>query len=333
MFVLLGISILLAALLALNSLSSLALAALWHILGGFTRRWPAALRARVLFLLRIGPALSAIFFVALFFVPSYLAYEPRVTTEGVSLKLAALAAASLIGLTLAILRAIASWRATARLTADWLLHAEPVCIAGLNIPAFCFEHAFPIIAIVGVIRPKLFIARRVLNSLTEDEIAAAIAHECGHLAARDNLKRGSLRACRDALLIIPCGRALDCAWSEASECAADEYAAREGRKMALDLASALVKIARMIPCGVRPTMPAGVFLIGDDEGSSLKSRVRRLIELAAQYNPRLQPKLSLTSLIWIIAGFVVISSAVLANTHMAQVTVHSFIEHAVAFLT
>ena len=29
--------------------------------------------------------------------------------------------------------------------------------------------------------------------------------------------------------------------------------------------SALVKIARNIPAGARPTMPAGVFLVGDEE--------------------------------------------------------------------
>jgi len=45
----------------------------------------------------------------------------------------------------------------------------------------------------------------VLNLLTVEEIAAAVAHENSHLAAHDNLKRGLQRACRDSLLIIPSG--------------------------------------------------------------------------------------------------------------------------------
>ena len=333
MFVLLGISIVLAALLALNSLSSLSMAGLWRLAGRFTRDWPAAARARVLFLLRIVPATLAMILVALFLTPAYLAYEPRTTTEGVSFKLALLAAISLIGIGFAVFRCLASWRATARLTADWLAHGELVEIEGIDIHAYCVEHAFPIIAIVGVIRPKLFIARRVTESLAPDEIAAALAHESGHLDARDNLKRGLLRACRDALLIIPCGRSLDQAWAEASEGAADEYAAREGRKMALDLAAALLKIARMIPGGARPTMPAGVFLLGGEEAAGVKWRVRRLIQLAAtEYRPRLQPGVEKNLLLWGTAGSLLIALAITANAPAVLFTVHSLIEHAVVLL-
>src|SRR5262245_64543688 len=55
----------------------------------------------------------------------------------------------------------------------------------------------------------LFRSDHLFQSLTSEEMAAAIAHECGHLAARDNLKRAALRACRDALAIFPCGARLD----------------------------------------------------------------------------------------------------------------------------
>jgi hypothetical protein len=88
-----------------------------------------------------------------------------------------------------------------------------------------------------------------------------------------------LRLCRDVLAIIPCGRALDRAWAESSEGAADEYAARAGGQAALDLASALVKIARMAPAGVKPSMPVTASLIGDDL-SLIARRVERLMKLA-----------------------------------------------------
>jgi hypothetical protein len=173
----------------------------------------------------------------------------------------------------------------------------------------------------------------VLAALTPDEIVAALAHESGHLATRDNLKRGLLRACRDSLLIIPCGRSLDSAWSEASECAADEYAAREGRERALDLASALVKIARMVPSGARPTMPAGAFLLGDESSTGVKWRVRRLVQLASsETRPQLQQGLFKSMLFWISAASFVVFITVVASTPLVLLTVHSLIERAVLFL-
>ncbi|MEO7970837.1 MAG: M48 family metalloprotease [bacterium] len=281
MFELLGLSLLLAALLTFNSLASSAIAGLWRVGGKLTRDWTASSRARLLFSLRTLPALLAFLSVSLLLVPSYLAYEPRHTAERVSFKLALLAFFSATGITVSIYRGIAAHRATAKLTADWLSQAKPIDISGIAIKAYQIEHTFPLIAIVGFLRPKLFVARQVLELLAPEEIAAALAHENGHLTARDNLKRGLLQACRDALLIIPSGRSLDRAWSAASEEAADENAARQGNGVALDLASALVKIAKNIPAGVRPTMPAGVFLLGDEETKGVKSRVRRLIALSS----------------------------------------------------
>src|SRR5262249_48078215 len=123
------------------------------------------------------------------------------------------------------------------------------------------------------------------QSLTNEEISAAMAHESGHLISRDNLKRPLLRACRDMLAIVPSGASLDRAWVEASEAAADEHAARGGSGGALDLASALIKIARLVPDGVKPAFPAGALLIGDDgaggvDGAGIAERVRRLTRLA-----------------------------------------------------
>jgi Zn-dependent protease with chaperone function len=336
MFELLGISLLLAALLTFNSCASVMTAGLWRLLGRKTRRYSAMARARLLFALRVVPALLAIMVVIFLLVPSYLAYEPRQTDESVSFKLGLLAFVSAVGLSLAIARGIAAWRATARLTADWLRHGERITLAGIKIATFRIEHAFPVIAIVGVVRPRLFIASHVLELLTAEEIAAAVAHENSHLAAHDNLKRGLLRACRDMLLIIPSGRSLDRSWAEAAEEAADESAARRGRGVALDLASALVKIARKVPSGARPTMPAGVFLIGEelagDEASGIKIRVGRLMALAggnASYNQELSPRL----LFWILSGlllsFVVV---VIVNATLIFSSVHSLIEHAVFML-
>jgi len=330
MFELLGLSLLLAALLTFNSLASLCMAGLWRVAGKATVSWTAESRARLLFSLRTLPSVLAFLVVALLFVPSYLAYEPRYTTETVSFKLGLLAFLSATGIVLSIYRGIATRRATSSLTSDWVRRGKPVQIPGIDIQAYRIEHAFPLMAIVGFLRPRLFIASRVLNILTADEIAAAVAHENGHLAARDNLKRSLLQACRDALLIIPSGRLLDKAWSEASEEAADEKAARLGNGVALDLASALVKIARRIPQGARPTMPAGVFLLGDDETKGIKSRVRRLIALsAAEYRAGTRYEVLNRLLVWTPLTLLLASLTISASSPLLLSRVHFLLERVV----
>lgn len=330
MFELLGLALLLATLLTFNSLASLVMAGLWRVAGRATNSWTAVSRARLLFSLRTLPALLAFLSVALLLIPSYIVYEPRHTTETVSLKLGLLAFLSATGMAVSIYRGIATNRATAKLTSDWLRQGKSVQIAGIDIEAYQIEHTFPLIAIVGFLRPKLFIASQVLELLTPEEISAAVAHENGHLAARDNLKRGLLQACRDALLIIPSGRLLDKAWSEASEEAADENAARQGNVVALDLASALVKLARKIPLGARPTMPAGVFLLGDEETKGIKSRVRRLIALAAiERRPVSRRDGSTSLLVWVPASMLLATLLVMATSPVLLSRVHALIEHAV----
>lgn len=280
MYDLLGLSLALAALLTINALATIASATLWRAVARPARAWSAEARARLIFALRIFPATAASTLVVTLFVPSYVAYEPWPTGEVVSVKLGILALLSALGIALALWRGIAAWRATRRLVANWLHHAEPVSIEGISIPAYCVQHSFPVIAVVGVIRPRLFVASRIFDALNADELRAAITHEAGHLAARDNLKRWLVRACRDVLVIFPSGRSLDRAWAEATEAAADEYAARAGAAQALDLASALIKIARIVPQGARPIMPAGAFLIGEKTPGGIEARVCRLARMA-----------------------------------------------------
>jgi Zn-dependent protease with chaperone function len=177
----------------------------------------------------------------------------------------------------------------------------------------------------------LFIASHVLETLSDEELAAAIAHEYGHLAAQDNFKRSVMRISRAALLIIPCGRWLDRTWSEASESAADEYAAQRSSQVALDLASALVRIARMIPQGQRQTLPSAVsgFLIGTD-APGVKVRVNRLVELAATDPRDLVSSAPLVRFIpWFVLTVLVVVSVSIESRPQVLASVHEFVEHAV----
>ena len=163
--------------------------------------------------------------------------------------------------------------------ADWRLRAEAVRIQGTSSPVFRLSHPFPLIAVVGILRPRVFVSAQLFNLLDHREILAALKHEAGHLSARDNLKCLLLRGCRDLLSPVPLGCSLEFAWRKAAEAAADEYAARAGGSAALDLASALIKIARLVPKGATPLMPASVFLMGSDL-DGIAGRIQRLTQLA-----------------------------------------------------
>ena len=334
MYELLGISLVLAALLTINALASVAAAACWRFIERPLQICSARTRAEILFAMRVGPPAVALISVALFLVPSYVVYEPYSSGEVVSKKLATPAILSAIGVAFALWRALRSWLATRSLRRQWLANAVQISISGISIPSFLIANSFPIVAVVGTLRPRLFIAEHVLEILNEEELTAAIAHEGGHLSAHDNFKRSLLRVCRDVLMIVPCGRALDRAWAEAAECAADEQAARKDSETALNLASALVKIAKMVPVGAHAAMPMAAFLVGVEETRGVKARVRRLLEIASDGylrsipNPTVARILPATSL-----GLLFFLVVALAVNPGVLVTVHSIVERVVKLLS
>lgn len=279
MYYLIAITLSLAVLLVLNFLVSLLATIAWRAFSPLVQNRSAQSRAQLIFGLRIQPMVGTLVVITFFLLPAYFLFEPHTTDEVVSTKLALLAVISAVGIATALRRVFKTMRATSQLVSDWLDHAEELSIPGVAIPVYKISHSFPIFAIVGTLRPRMFIAAQVLESLGEQEVEAAIAHEFGHLAARDNFKRILLRICRD-LLIIPCGESLDRAWAENVEAAADEHAARSGgRQTALSLASALVKIARMVPVGTNPALKASAFLI-NGQTCDVTWRVRKLLEIA-----------------------------------------------------
>lgn len=323
MYVLLGVCLALAALLTLNALASACAALVWRAAATRVARRPAVGRARFLFALRVLPlALAALLAFALV-VPAYAYNEPVNSGEVVGMKLALIAALSAAGVLLALWRVGRTWLATRGLARDWTRHAARVEVEGLELPAYKLRHSFPVIAVIGVLRPRLFIAEQVFDVLTDGELAAAVGHERGHVAARDNLKRALLQAGQDALLLAPLGRPLLRAWQRESEVAADEFAASEGPRTAVDLAAAIVKISRMIPAGARPTLPAGAHLLGAD-AEGLSQRVRNLLRLAsapegafAAVRARSPLKLVLALGLCAAGAFLVTDSEILRVTHTA----------------
>jgi Zn-dependent protease with chaperone function len=331
---LLGIALALASLLTINALASVVAAACWPFLKRPLGNCSARTRAEILFLLRASPPLLAFVSIVLLLVPSYVGYEPHATSEIVSKKLAALAIMSGIGVALAMWRALRSWFATRSLLQEWLSGAVRINLQGVSIPIFRIANSFPIIAVVGTFRPRLFIAEHVLDTLNQEELTAAIAHEGGHLYAHDNLKRSLLRACSDLLMLVPSGRRLDQAWAEAAESAADEFAAQQSAETALNLASALVKIAKMIPIGARAAVPVAAFLVGVEDTRGVKARVRRLLEIASNGCLRSVPSSALARILPAASVCSLLFAAIaVANHPRVLLTVHVAIERAVKLLS
>ena len=336
MYRFLGISLVLALLLTINATATMLAAGVGRLCKSLLWKCSARTRAEILFVMRIGPPVIAIVAIAAFMIPSYLKYEPHNTDEYVGWKLGVLATLSAIGVGLAAWRGLRSWLATRSLLRNWLSASKRIELDGIRIPTYVLKHSFPIIAVVGAIRPRLFIATHVLESLSEEELTAAIAHEYGHLAAGDNFKRSVMRISRAALLLIPCGRSLDRAWSEASESAADEHAAQESSFVALNLASALVRIARMIPRGQRQVMPAAVsaFLVGSENSPGVKVRVKRLVELAASDPSLLASNASIVRFLpWFVLTLVVVISVTIESRPQVLAAVHNLVEHVVRVLS
>lgn len=303
---LLGLAVTSAALLAVNiAVSALVMGATIFVAlqhgptiptAGTNLRVPAsqsARRATLLFLLRISPALLAVAIVALLCVPSYVKYEPGRTSERIGPMLALLAVASMSMAISALWRTAACWRATRLLAHQWRRAARPLDLEARQITcwefrAYRFAHPFPVVAVVGTIHPKLFVSETVLEVLSNDELAAAVAHERAHVAAVDNFRRVLMRGASDVFGLSGFARCLDRLWAEAAETAADEAVAHRGRDAALALAAALIKISRLIPPGVTPAQsmtPAAAFLIApgiahSDAPVGVVSRVRRLVEVA-----------------------------------------------------
>jgi Zn-dependent protease with chaperone function len=157
-------------------------------------------------------------------------------------------------------KALVEYRRTARAVAVWMREARPLAIPPLGLPALRIEHAFPLAAVAGVRRPRLLFATGVVQALTTDELRAVATHESGHLAARDVLKRLVLRACPDPLPWTGARARLEQSWERAAEAAADDFAAR--RVPRLHLASALVKIASLVPPGRGLSLELPAFAAG-----------------------------------------------------------------------
>ena len=90
---------------------------------------------------------------------------------------------------LAIVRVVTAVRGTARYLHRCERHGEQISVPGETAPALLLKDKSPVLAVAGVVHPRLVISRRVMRELTAEQIDAALSHERAHRSSGDNLKR------------------------------------------------------------------------------------------------------------------------------------------------
>lgn len=123
---------------------------------------------------------------------------------------------------------------------------------------------------VGVLRPRIFLAHALQQTLTPAELRAVFRHEVCHLRRRDPLRFAALRFLSKTFFWLPLLRVWIGDVMEDAEIVADDFAAARGGGVdPLDVASALIALGRANGAALAGTAGIGGFRL-------LDRRVRRL---------------------------------------------------------
>ncbi len=230
--------------------------------------------ARFLFAIRILPFALGIGAVLGLCVPSYLWFEPHATPERVGVGCLALVLLGAAGWIVSMARVSRALAISQRCQRVWKETGHADRLAGETAGAMVVEKDAPLLALAGILRPRLIVSRGVLCALSADQLDVALQHERAHRVSRDNLKRLFLLMVPDAIPFVRGLGALDGAWAKFAEWAADDEAVQGDSNRAVSLASALLRVARM---GSGPRLSfLHTSLVGGDR--DLAARVERLLE-------------------------------------------------------
>ena len=222
--------------------------------------------ADLLFALRLLPFAAALAFTFVFTLPSFLLLEPRSTDEAVGTLPVMLGLCCLVLLIAGSIKTVSAQIRTARALRQWL-DGSTVMEPWAIVPVFRTGKDSPSLTVAGVREPKVLVSEAALAALTPPELRTALKHEMAHVRFYDNLKKLSFR-----FAVFPGMGALEHAWSEQSELAADD-AAVTCRGDALDLAAALIKLSRLGPCQPAAELATGLL----HSSTALSARVQRLV--------------------------------------------------------
>jgi Zn-dependent protease with chaperone function len=250
-------------------------------LSGLTALWWRAAASRPgtasldLLSLRLLPTAGALLLALTVVLPAFLRYEPVGGREASGPLLWALAAFAAACLLHGLWRGARACAAARTLLARYRAGAPRD--AGHGQPLHLVEAGEPLVAVIGAWRPCMVASESVRAACSAEEFRAVIAHETAHLAARDNLKLLLQLAAPDALAWTPFAGRLTSDWRAAAEREADQRATGTDPQRRLALASALLKVARLVQNRERAAL--GMPVAADD----VAGRVRGL--LAAPVRP------------------------------------------------
>jgi Zn-dependent protease with chaperone function len=275
----------LASFFIVNALSGMALLCVSGVAVKIAEKLRARTAARLLFLARLFPCLLGIAVVIGLCVPSYLRFEPEATVERVGLSCLIAALLGSISWVVACVRGARALVGSQSCRRRWYSSGQQACLPGVIPGALLVQSEFPLLAMIGVIRPRVVVSEAVLRVLSSEQLKLAFDHENAHAASRDNLKRLLLLLAPDPLPFVRAFAALEQKWAKLCEWAADDEAVRGDPCRAVTLAAALVDIARM---GISPRL---TFLQTSlvNSGQELSDRIDRLLggmSLGAKQNTR-----------------------------------------------
>ncbi len=329
MNIFLGISVALASFLVVGVVASLLARGIGAVVAEMRDLFSARTFSQITFALRVWPIALSIIIVVGLIVPSFVLFEPDTSDETVTVKLGLPAMVALAGIFLAVYRTVRTIFATTRLSREWYSSSKQIAVRGIDEPIYKFEHRFPVLAVVGIIRPRIFVASQVLKALTDEELRTALEHERGHILSRDNLKKVVIDFCRSVIL-FPLATSLRDAWAEASEQVADQHAVTSDPSRAADLASALIKIARIAP-GPLGRMPLAASVMISGSNSSVAERISRLLKVDGRGRGGSRFKfpssaLALTAALVIVLAVNIIGEGVLQSTHGVMENLVQFLQ-------
>jgi Zn-dependent protease with chaperone function len=234
-------------------------------------------RSAACFLLavRLLPCALGISTVLALCVPSYLWLEPQGSAERIGWVCLALAFLGAAGWFVSLARVTHVLIFSARFNRAWQQTGREIFLRGESLNAVIVEKDAPLLALAGVLRPRLVVSQAVLRSLSAEELDLALQHENAHRSSRDNLKRLFLLLAPTPLPLLRSFSSIERVWAKFSEWAADDEAVLGDSHRALSLAAALLRVARM---GAAPRLSfLHTSLCADDH--DLSARVERLLTL------------------------------------------------------
>ncbi len=252
---------------------SIAVRGSWRIVWLRIKKCSAKRCANLLFALRLLPLAVAGAATLALAVPSFLLLEPRAVSEPLTFVPVALGLCGMGILAAGIWNAAAALRRTSQIIAGWSRTQEfPIADRAIwdcgSIPVYGITGMAPPLTVAGIVRPGIWLTRAAECELTNAELQCALRHELRHVHRRDNLRKLILR-----FAAFPGMRALDEAWQDEAEMAADDATVTSASD-ALDLAAAMIKLSRTFPLEPAPALTA-TFI--SSPARSLQQRIERLL--------------------------------------------------------